>query len=383
MGERLKIAVNTRFLIKDKLEGIGLFTYESMKRVTQAHRDIDFFFLLDRSYENEFIFGPHVHPMVFFPPARHPLLWYWWYEVLVTEWLNEVKPDLFLSMDGFLCTKANVPQIAVMHDLAYEHYPQHVPWAARKYYKHFMPLSAKKASRIATVSEYSKQDIVKQYDVAPDKIDVVYNGAKEVYRPVSEQMKQRAREQYAAGKNYFIYVGSIHPRKNVSRLLQAFDQFKQQTSSDFKLLLVGRKSWDYSDVDKTYNGMMSKADVHFLGHIPPAELGTLVASAFAMVYVSLFEGFGIPIVEAMSCQVPVITSNTTSMPEAAGDAGLLVDPTSVEEIATGMKQLATDENLRQSLIEKGKAQVHKFSWELTAGKLWACCEKVLAVNTNK
>ena len=122
--------------------------------------------------------------------------------------------------------------------------------------------------------------------------------------------------------------------------------------------------------------MRFKEDVKFLGHIAPVDLANIVASAYAMVYVSLFEGFGIPIIEAMSCEVPVITSNTTSMPEAAGEAALLVNPLSVGEIARAMKKIELDSSLRESLIAKGKIQIKKFSWQLTGEKLWKCCERV-------
>lgn len=377
MNQRTKIVVNTRFLIKNKLEGIGLFTYESLKRMTQAHPEVDFTFLFDRYYEEEFLFGPNVMPMVILPPARHPLLWYWWFERELPNWMKENPQDLFLSTDSFGCLKTDIPQVLVMHDLSFEHYKDQVPWLTRRYYEHFIPRYAHKAARIATVSEFSKQDIVKHYGIPPDKIDVVYNGAKEVYQPAEDSTKKRVKQEYSGGKNYFVYVGSIHPRKNIGNLLLAFERFKNETGSDFELLLVGRKAWDFKVVERIHASMKYREDVRFLGHIPSEELGEIVASAFAMVYVSLFEGFGIPIVEAMSCQVPVITSNVTSMPEAAGDAALLVNPLSVEEIAAAMKRLREDEALRQSLIEKGKEQITKFSWELTARKLWASCEQVL------
>jgi glycosyltransferase involved in cell wall biosynthesis len=374
---RTRIAVNTRFLIKNKLEGIGLFTYESLKRIVQSHPDIDFYFLFDRAYDQEFVFGPNVKPVVLFPQARHPFLWYWWFEISVSGWLKENKPDLFLSTDGYACLSTKVPQVMVMHDLAFEHFKDHVPGLTGKYYRYYSPRFANKVQRIATVSEFSKKDITAFYGIPPERIGVVYNGSKEVYKPVSEETKRQVREHYSDGKNYFIYVGSIHPRKNVGNLLLAFDKFKNETQADLKLLIVGRKAWDFSEMQRTYESMDHKSDVKFLGHIPPQELGALVASAFAMVYVSLFEGFGIPIVEAMSCNVPVITSNISSMPEVAGDAALLVNPKSVQEIAEAMNKLHTDSALRNTLIEKGKTHLQKFSWDLTATKLWACCEKVL------
>ncbi|MCW5908094.1 MAG: glycosyltransferase family 4 protein [Chitinophagales bacterium] len=377
MSRRRSIAVNTRFLIKDKLEGIGLFTAESLRRIVQAHPEVDFYFLFDRPYSNEFVFGSNVTPVVLFPPARHPLLWYWWFEISVRRWLNKHKPDLFLSADGYACLGTTVPQVAVMHDLSFEHFKEHVPFLSAQYYKYFMPRFAHKATRIATVSEFSKNDIVKHYQIDAAKIDVVYNGAKEVYEPVSDEVKQRVKSKLTEGKEYFIYVGSIHPRKNVKNLLLAFEQFKQQTNSDFKLLIVGRKAWHFGEVEETHANMKFRSDVIFAGHVPPQQLGEVVASAYAMIYVSLFEGFGIPIIEAMSCRVPVITSNVTSMPEAAGEAALLVNPASVSEITGAMEKLYRDKELRKALIEKGKEQLKKFGWNLTAEKLWQCCEKVL------
>jgi glycosyltransferase involved in cell wall biosynthesis len=240
-----------------------------------------------------------------------------------------------------------------------------------------MPRFAKKATRIATVSEYSRQDIVKLYGINPDKIDVVYNGAKDVYRPLNADTILATRQKYTAGKPYFIYVGSIHPRKNIKNLLLAFEAFKTGTQSDFKLVLAGRKAWDYQEVEVVYNALLHKNDVIFTGHIPPEELAAITGAAHAMVYVSLFEGFGIPVIEAMSSHVPVITSNVTSMPEAAGDAALLVNPGSVTEISSAMQKIASDDTLRSLLIEKGSVQLKKFSWALTAQKLWQCCEKAL------
>jgi glycosyltransferase involved in cell wall biosynthesis len=377
LSPRKKIAVNTRFLIKNKLEGIGLFTYESLKYITQAHPEIDFFFLFDREYAKEFIFRENIKPVVLFPQARHPFLWYWWFEFSVAGWLRKNKPDLFLSTDAYACLHTETPQVLVIHDLAHEHFSDHVYGLAMRYYRYFMPRFAQKAKRIATVSEFSKNDIIRRYNIPAERIDVVYNGAKDVYRPVSDQVIVNVRTKYSGGSEYMVYVGSIHPRKNVKNLLLAFDKFKTETDSAFKLLVIGRKAWDFEEVEEAWSKMKFKDAVSFPGYIPPEDLAEIVASAYCMVYVSLFEGFGIPVVEAMSCEVPVITSNTTAMPEAAGDAALLVDPLSVDAIAGAMKKLAQDTNLRNSLIEKGKIQIRKYSWQLTAEKLWSCCEKVL------
>jgi glycosyltransferase involved in cell wall biosynthesis len=377
VSQRKRVAVNTRFLIKNKLEGIGLFTYESLKRITSSHPEIDFYFLFDRAYDHDFIFNSNITPVVLSPAARHPFLWFWWFEISVAGWLNKSKPDLFLSTDGYGCLRTPVPQVLVMHDLAYEHFTDNIPFLPHKYLKYFMPRYAVKAARLATVSEFSKQDIIERYQIPSQKIDVVYNGAKEVYKPASKEIRKATQQKHSSGKEYFICVSSIHPRKNIKNLLLAFDQFKTETNSDFKLIIVGRKAWHFAEVEEAYGAMKFKDDVIFPGHIPASELGEIVASASAMIYVSLFEGFGIPIIEAMSSEVPIITSNLTSMPEAAGDAALLVDPHSVQEISSAMKRIGEEPALRNALIEKGKIQIKKFSWDLTAAKLWGCCTKVL------
>jgi glycosyltransferase involved in cell wall biosynthesis len=377
MSNRKSVAVNTRFLIQNRLEGIGYFTNECLKWIVNNHPEIDFYFLFDREYSNEFIFADNIKPVILFPPARHPFLWLWWFEYSVAKWLNKNQPDLFLSPDGYACLRTNVPQVIVMHDLAFEHFDEHVPFLALNYYRLFMPRFAKKAARIATVSQFSKNDIIQQYNITPELIDVVYSAAKEGYRTVNDNVKEKTKETYAGGKNYFLYVGSIHPRKNIPRLLQAFDTFKEETLSDFKLIIVGKKGWDYEELDETLIKMKHSKDVMFPGYMQIQDLLLLTASAYCMIFVSLFEGFGVPIIEAMSSDVPVITSNVTSMPEIGAEAAILVNPFSTHDIFLAMKEITSNHILYNSLIAKGRIQAKKFNWEQTSELLWDCCLKIL------
>jgi len=371
------IAVNTRLLLKDKLEGIGWFTNESLKRITKNHPEHKFLFLFDRPFAEEFIFSDNVSPIVVAPQARHPFLWYWWFEQSLPKIFNKQKPDLFLSPDGFLSLNSSIKQIPVIHDLNFEYYPQDFPFLAIKHFKKYFPKYAKKAVRIATVSEYSKQDISKLYNVSSEKIDVVYDGANEAFRPNTEEEKKKVKSKYTKGEEYFLFVGALSPRKNVARLLKAFDEFKKAEPSKMKLVIAGEKMWKTSDIENVYSAMKFKSDVIFAGRLGTNELKDVMASAFALVFVPYFEGFGIPIVEAMYCDVPVITSNVTSMPEVAGNAGLLVDPFSVDSIKNGMMKMYKDETLRNQLIENGRKQRENFSWDKTAEKLWNCIEKIL------
>ena len=166
-----------------------------------------------------------------------------------------------------------------------------------------------------------------------------------------------------------MFVGSLHPRKNLARLFPAYDIFKEKTDSDVKLLIVGEKRWWTEPIQRAYEAMKHKDDVVFVGHLQMKELNEVTAAALASVYVSYFEGFGIPIVEAFKCDVPVITSNVTSMPEVAGDAALLVDPFNVDSIAEAMVKML-NEDVRRNLIEKGRVRREDFSWDKAAAGWW-------------
>ncbi|MFL5762577.1 MAG: glycosyltransferase family 4 protein [Bacteroidia bacterium] len=366
----MEIVVNTRLLLKDRLEGIGWFTYETLKRITNDHPEHHFIFLFDRDYDEEFLFADNVTPLILSPPARHPFLFYIWFEFSVAGFLNKFKPDLFVSPDGYLSLRGKCKQLAVIHDINFEHYPKDVSWIVRKYYRFFFPKFAKKATRIATVSAFSKKDIIEHYEVPAAKIDVVYNGCNELYQPASKETQLSTKKKFTNGNDYFLFVGALHPRKNISRLLKAFDQFKTKEKADTKLVLVGEKYRWTAEIKHSYINMQFKDDVIFTGRLSTEDLKNVLGSALAMVYVPYFEGFGIPILEAMNCDTPVITSNVTSMPEIAGDAALLVDPFSVDSISNAMIYIFKDESMRNSLIEKGRKRAMDFSWDKTAEALW-------------
>ena len=368
------IAVNTRLLLKNKLEGIGWFTYETLSRITKDHPEHIFYFLFDRPYHTDFVFESNVTPIILSPPARHPVLFYIWFEISVARFLKKLKPDLFLSPDGYLSLKTKTTSLAVIHDINFEHYPEDFPLIHKKYYHYFFPRFARKADRIATVSEFSKQDIMKQYGINASKIDVVYNGYNTLFKPQSEETNQETRALYANGSRYFVFVGALLPRKNLRNLFFAFEQFKQKTSSDAKLVIVGEKKWWTTSIEEAYKNISDKKSVIFTGRLEPVDLNKVLSASIALTYVSYFEGFGIPILEAFSCGTCVITSNITSMPEVANDAALLTDPFSVNEIAEAMAKLAENASLRSSLIEKSKQQLEKFSWNRTADLLWESIE---------
>ncbi|MEJ5302099.1 MAG: glycosyltransferase family 4 protein [Bacteroidales bacterium] len=373
----MRILVNTRLLLPGRLDGIGWFSHETLSRIVKNHPEHEFIFVFDRQYHPTYIYGPNVTPVVAFPQARHPLLFLIWFEISLPWIMHRYKPDLFLSPDGYVSLSAHIPTLAVIHDLNFEHRPGDLPFFARNYYRFFFKRFARKAKRIATVSEYSRQDISLQYSINPEKIDVVYNGASEGFRPLSRDEIEHTRQNYSEGKPYFLFVGSLHPRKNLINLFTAFDLFKIQTGSSHKLLIAGGRQWWTHELQTSFDKMKYKKDVVFTGRVSDDTLHRLTASAFALTYVSFFEGFGIPIIEAMQSGVPVITSNVTSMPEVAGDAALLANPYDPVTIATAMQQLYYDENLRQSLIGRGFERARLFSWDRSAELLWNSISKTM------
>lgn len=374
----MRIAVNTRLLLPGRLEGIGWFTYETLKRITSAHPEHEFHFIFDRAFSNEFVFDKNVVPHECFPQARHPFLYFIWFEYSIPSILKKIKADIFLSTDGFISLSTKVPQVDVIHDINFAHYPADLPKLTSWYYNKYFPKYAHRAKRLATVSEYSKQDLVKTYNVSPEKIDVVYNGANLLYRPLSESEIANTRNKYSEGKPYFLFVGALHPRKNVARLLKAFDEFRKSSQSDIKLVIVGGQMFKTGDITETYNSLMFKDQIVFTGRLPAEDLRFVVGAAHTLTFVPYFEGFGIPIVEAMYCNIPVITSNITSMPEVAGNAALLIDPFSVESIKNAMLQIAQESSLRDKLIANSQIQRQKFHWDFTAEKLWQCIEKAIS-----
>lgn len=375
----MKIAVNTRLLLKNKLEGIGWFTYETLRRITQNHPEHHFYFLFDRPHSEEFIFSDNITPVQIGLPARHPILFYLWFEFSVQRALSKLGADLFLSTDGYLSLDTPTRSIPVIHDINFEHYPEQLPVFTRKYYKYYFPKFARKAIRIATVSEFSKADIVSKYGINADDIDVVYNGANEIYTEISEEEKEKARAKYSDGNPYFLFIGSLLPRKNIANLFRAFDLFKSTTENQVKFMIIGEKRWWTSDIENAYKTMKYKSDVIFKGHTSPDELKNIIPSAMAMTYVSFFEGFGIPIIEAMKCGTPVLTADVSCMPEIAGGAALLADPNSPTAIMEQMKVLATDPSGNKELIAKGIVRARDFSWDATSEKLWMSMEKVLGL----
>jgi len=373
----MRIAVNTRLLLPGKIEGLGRFAGESLKHITRSHPEHEFIFIFDRKYSDEFLYSGNIIPVIASPQARHPALWYLFFEWGVPYVLKKYKADIFLSPDGWLSLRADLPSVAVIHDLNFFHEPSWVNPIPRAYYSYFFPRFIQKADRIVTVSEFSKSDIESRFDIPSSKIDVVYNGVENKFHPVDDLTKQEVRVKYTGGSPYFLFLGLVHPRKNLTRIIQGYEWFRRSSDDAVRLLVAGSTKYWTEDTKKAYERSEFRNDIIFTGRLPELDLNRVIASSISLIYASLFEGFGIPILEAMQCGVPVITSNTTSMPEVGGDAACYVDPYSVQSIGKAMLRINSESAYRDELIIKGKGQCIKFSWENTAKGLWSSLEKIM------
>ncbi|MEZ4967979.1 MAG: glycosyltransferase family 1 protein [Saprospiraceae bacterium] len=362
----MKIAINTRFLLPGRLEGFGWYTHEIARRMVLAHPEDEFLFLFDRPFDKRFVYADNVMPQVLFPRARHAAAFYAWFEWRMPKALRDFGADVFFSPDAMCSLSATTPTAMTCHDLVPLHYPRQIPFRHRYYLLHYLPKFLRRADRIITVSEYVRQDIVRSCGVPSEKIVAVYNGCREGFSPLDDAEKRVVRKEFADRQEYFFYSGAIHPRKNIPRLIRAYDRFRQKTGAPVKLLLAGRFAWKTGAVKTALEHSPFRDDIRLLGYVTDEHLALLMASALALVYVSTSEGFGLPLLEAMYAETPVLSANATALPEVAGNAALLVDPYSEAEIAEGMERLWADRTCAAHLIDAGRRQRKRFSWDHAA-----------------
>jgi len=361
----MKVAVNARLLLPHRMEGVARYIYETTRCLVRNNPEVEFHLLFDRPYDKKFILGKNVIPHVIGPQSRHPFLWYFWFEKSLAKFFRNNKMDVFYSGDMYLSLSANVPTLYVSHDLNYIHYPKGIRWSHLKYYQKYMPVFHDNAEHIIAVSQATKSDIVKQFKIPLEKISVAGNALPKSIVRIENNQLEAIRGKLTGGAPYFVYVGSLHPRKNVDTLIEAFNIFKSEGDHEHKLVIYGRSAWKTSAIKNAYDTSKYKSDIVFNSG-DSISVSEVLSASLALCYISLFEGFGIPILEAFECEVPVITSDVSSMPEVAGNAALLVDPKNKNMISRAMFKLVDSPALRKSLILKGKARVVDYSWEQSA-----------------
>lgn len=379
----MRIAVNCRLLIPGKLEGIGWFIYETLKRMINDHPNDEFILLFDRKRDKKLFSQSNVKEVYLWPQARHPLLYRLWFDLLIPKALKKHQADIFLSADGFNSLNTTVPTYLIIHDLAYLHYPEFINPANLSFYEKFTPRYVAKSTGLGTVSEFSKRELIEHFNVNPDDIDVIPNGCRPGFKPVTAARKTEIRAEWGIKNPFFIYNGSLHPRKNAVNLIRAFNHFKFRGSLNYSLVIVGRKAWMVDLFESEVERSPFKKQIHLTGYLEDEQLADLMGAAEALVYPSLFEGFGVPLLEAMHAEIPIITSNVSSLPEVAGNAAILVDPRNPQEIGSAMYQLAKKPEIGQNLMKAGIQQRKRYNWDRSAKLLYSALLKTAKANKMK
>jgi glycosyltransferase involved in cell wall biosynthesis len=371
----MRIAINTRFLQDDYPEGYGNFLYEIFSRITKKNPEHGFIFIFDRDADQRFVSATNIKAVIAGPPPRHPLLWKLWYDVKLPALLKKHKADVFVSCDGICSLRAKIPQCLLIPDLAFLHSPEGIRKSHILFYKKYTPLFLEKADAVATASEFSKQDILSHYGIPPEKISVIYNGVNEIFQPLAEEIKTRTKEKFTGGKEYFVYAGFIHPRKNLMNLLKAFSVFKKRQQTNMKLVLAGKLAQNYESFTESLKSYKYRNDVVLTGYMEDKELANIIGSAYGMICPSRFEGFAVPAIMAMKAAVPVITITDSAMQEITNDAALYANAGDYKDIAEKMMLLYKDENKRKDLVRQGTVTAQQYNWDRTADLLWQSIQK--------
>lgn len=257
--------------------------------------------------------------------------------------------------------------VVSVHDIAYERYPQFFPPSMVAGFRRLVPLTIRRASAVLTLSEFSKRDLVQHYHLSPEKVVVAPCAADPIFRPVRDEARLAAvRAYYETGDRFILCVGNLQPRKNLKRLIEAYVRLRRAGATQHRLVLVGKKAWLYDDTFVAARESGFGEDLIFTDYVPDNDLVALYNAAELFVYPSIFEGFGLPPLEAMACGTPVVTSNTSSFPEVIGDAALAVDPLDAEALASAMAAVLSDADLSARLSAQGLQRAALFSWEETA-----------------
>jgi len=274
------------------------------------------------------------------------------------------------------------PVVVSIHDLSFEHLPQTFKWRSRKQLRITVRRSAREAAQVIALSEYARNDIIASYSLRPENVSVIPLAASAHFRPVPNEEVQRIRQTYGIEGEYILSVGAIQPRKNLGRLVAAYSRLRWAKPEGKlpKLVLVGKCAWLYDETLRTIKELEVSNSVILTGYVPEADLPALYSGAICFVYPSYFEGFGLPPLEAMKCGTPVIVGNKTSLPEVVGDAGLLVDPFDVDDIACVIQRVLTDSNLRAQLRVQGLERAKHFDWQMTARQTLSVYKKAAGMD---
>ena len=296
-----------------------------------------------------------------------------WEQTLFPLLIRRYHLDLVHSPHYTAPVLTSCTQVVTFHDMTFFLHPEAHLLYKSVFFRSMIPVSARRAHSLIAISQNTRKDILRLFPIDPAKVFTIPYGIASIFRPMPQEIQSQVLEKYGLPEQFVLYVGNLEPRKNLPLLLRAFSALVQR-GLPHALVLAGSRGWMDEQVFATLRELNLGHRVFLPGYIPQAELPALYSAASLFLYVSLYEGFGLPVLEAMSCGVPVITSNVASMPEIVGSGGVLIDPTNESELTEAMSRVLMDENLRTRLAREGLERSHLFSWERAAQETLAVYE---------
>ncbi len=374
----MRVAINA-MSVRAKYGGIGIYTKNLIEALSHIDKKNHYLLLLNvENYHDFRIDRENFENLIVWAPFRK---YYIWEQFNLPFILKKKKIDLIHGPRDVLPLLCAIKSVVTIHDLGFLLFPHIIKFNPINYWSLFVKQSALKADHIIAVSESTKRDIIRLFNIPDAKITVTHEACNDSFKRIEDECElKRISTKYDFPDRFILYVGTIEPRKNLNVLLEALHILKKKHSIEHKLVIAGKKGWLYADFSKTIKRLGLEQDIVFTGYVSDEDLPGIYKLAELFVYPSKYEGFGLPLLEAMACGVPVIASNVSSIPEVVGDAGLLFDPYAPDQLADCIFQVLEDPLLRKKLISNGLKRKEAFSWQKTAeetlniykGVSWGC-----------
>jgi len=349
--------------------GIGIYALNLVLKLYEMDKKNTYYLLIQNDDDSlGFINSPcfkiiTVNSKIFRKFIFRCMLEQFYIPFLAFRYKINVVHSIHYSFPLLLCAK----RVVTIPDMTFFKFPERHLTVKRLYFRFFIYAASLLADKVITISNSSRNDYLQRFKAPPESIEVVYLGKSAVFNTNLDKSRiDLVKKKYRICNEYILYLGTIEPRKNIQNLITAFDKFRKEVDGKFQLVIAGKKGWHYNGIFRMVEDLSLKEKVIFTGFVAEDEKPFLIGGAKIFVYPSIYEGFGIPVLEALSCGIPTITSNVSSLPEVAGDAAILIDPNSIDELGLSIKRLYNDGALYEQLRAKSVAQSSKFSWERCA-----------------
>jgi glycosyltransferase involved in cell wall biosynthesis len=372
----MHVGLNAQLLSLDHTyRGAGINTYincllHALGQIDSPHHFT--VFLSERRFRSERLALRHTAW-----PMQRPWVRISWEQMALPMALRQGRMNLLHAMAFVAPLLVPCPYVLTVFDLSFLRFREAFRPFNRWYLSHLTPISVRRARRVIAISESTRQDLVRWLGVSPERVDVTTCGVDSAYRPLAADMVNRYRRDHCLPDKFVLFVGTLEPRKNVELLIRAYGRWRTGHRDVPSLVVAGAKGWNYEQVFRTVEELGLADHVHFPGYVVAEELPMLYNAAGLFVYPSRFEGFGLPVLEAMACGTPVVCSNASSLPEVAGDAALLVAPGDEARLADAMTSVWEDRDLRQTMVARGLDRAREFTWERTARQTLRSYERAL------